>query len=376
MKQFSKKLVLGLCAAGMSFAAFAGNKDRSGQAGAPELLINPWGISTGLFGMNVGYVGGLDAMKTNVAGLSFVDRTDFGISHSIYMRSTRMSVNNIGIANNFGSSGVVGVNVQAINYGDIQITDYNNPMGGIGNFKPQFFNLQLAYAKSFSSRIHAGVAATYVTEQIRDARASGACFEAGIQYVTGNQDNFHFGLTLRNVGTNMRFSGSGFSLNSEAPESEIYQLSRNTPNEKFEMPTYLSIGASYDFFLDAHDIHADRNTLKHRLTVMGAFISNSFNNDQYGAGVEYAFRERFMARVAYRYEKDIFSDVNSTTLFTGLAAGFTAQAPIGSGGPRLAIDYSFRPTRRPSDGVHTISLRLMLNQRSVANGGSDTETEF
>ena len=27
--------------------AFAGNEDRSGQAGAPELLINPWAASAG-----------------------------------------------------------------------------------------------------------------------------------------------------------------------------------------------------------------------------------------------------------------------------------------------------------------------------------------
>ena len=32
---------------GPTYQAFAGNKDRSGQAGGAELIINPWARSTG-----------------------------------------------------------------------------------------------------------------------------------------------------------------------------------------------------------------------------------------------------------------------------------------------------------------------------------------
>jgi hypothetical protein len=52
MKNFSTKAFLAVCAIGMTFSSFAGNKDRNGQAGAPEMLINPWARTTGVFGMN------------------------------------------------------------------------------------------------------------------------------------------------------------------------------------------------------------------------------------------------------------------------------------------------------------------------------------
>ena len=52
---------------------FAGNPQRSGQAGASELLINPWARSSGWAGANVAGVRGLEGIYSNVAGLAFVE---------------------------------------------------------------------------------------------------------------------------------------------------------------------------------------------------------------------------------------------------------------------------------------------------------------
>ena len=59
----------------LASSAFAGNKDRTGQAGAGELLLNPWARSSGLFGLNAANVSGLEAMKCNIAGLSKTKKT-------------------------------------------------------------------------------------------------------------------------------------------------------------------------------------------------------------------------------------------------------------------------------------------------------------
>jgi len=365
MKKSSLKLYFTLAAAIVSASSYAGNKDRSGQAGATELLINPWGASTGVFGLNTAHVRGMEAMKNNIAGLSYVDGTEIGFSYGAYLKGSQVGINNLAFAQKLGSSGVIGINLQSMSFGEIDATTIDMPDGGSGTYKPQFFNIQVGYAKSFSRAIHAGVGVTYVSEAISNIRASGACFEAGVQYVTGSRDNFHFGVTLRNVGTNMRYSGEGFAINSEAPEDETYVVNRLTPTDKFEMPTYLSIGASYDFFLDEKKV-GESEQPKHRLTPMVAFTSNSFNNDYIGAGIEYSFREMFMIRGAYRYEKDIASTENSTTFYTGISAGATVNTRLGKapGSPNLAIDYSFRPTHRPDNGVHMFSLRFLLHGKN------------
>ncbi len=364
MKNISKGAMIAILAIGFGTQALAGNKDRTGQAGAAELLINPWGQSTGVFGLNTSHVKGLDAMKTNIAGLAHVNKTEVGASYSLLLRGSGIGVNNLGFGQRVGKSGVLGINIMTVNYGEITVTNYDNPEGQIGSYRPQFFNLHLGYAKSFSDNIQAGLAATFVSQQISNVRASGVAFEAGIQYVTGPRKNFHFGITLRNIGTNMRFAGNGFSAENRAQENENYSINTLTPSEKFEMPTYLNFGAAYDFYLDANNVaeteeqKAEVAKPKHRATVMANFTSNSFYSDFLGIAGEYSFKEMFMVRAGYRYERGI-GTTNSTTMYSGVAAGATVQQRIGENGPMLAIDYSFRPTQRPATGVHVFSLRFM-----------------
>lgn len=364
MKRYITRGFLLAGAVGLTMQAFAGNKDRTGQAGATELLINPWGQSTGVFGMNGSYVRGVEAMKNNIAGLAYVKNTEVGLAHSIYLRGSNVTVNNIGIAQKLGNMGVIGLNIMSMGFGEITVTTTDNPEGiGTGTYKPQFLTFQLGFAKEFSNSIRAGIGATFVSEQISNIRASGACFEGGVQYVTGKRDNFHFGVTLRNVGTNMRFSGHGFSFDAQMPGNLTNQeFNGQVPTEKFEMPTYLNFGVSYDFYLDEKRLKSEDDLPKHRATLMANFTSNSFNNDYLGGGVEYAFREQFMIRGAYRHESGI-GGPQSPTFYTGLSAGATIQQGLGENGPILALDYSYRPTARPNNGVHTISLRLMTRAK-------------
>jgi hypothetical protein len=364
MIQTIAKTAIAIASIAIGTTAYAGNKDRSGQAGASELLINPWGATTGVFGANTATVKGLEAMKGNIAGLAYTEKMDIGVSYNSYLRGSNINIYNLGLAVRLGNAGTIGVNAMSVDYGTIQITDYNNPIGGaIGSYKPSFFNIQLGFAKEFSHSIHAGLGVTMVSEKITNANAMGAAFEAGVQYVTGLQDNFHFGVTLRNVGTNMKYTGPGFSFDSETSELG-YSLSRQTPSERFEMPTLLNISAAYDFYLDANKLAKEDDLPKHRLTAMAGFTSNSFNNDYIHGGLEYSFRDMIMLRGGYRYEKDISNEALSTTFYTGFAAGATVMTRLGESGPRVGIDYSFRPTRRPDNGVHAVSLRFMLSKKS------------
>ena len=357
MKKITRKSIVVVCALGMSFSTFAGNKDRTGQAGAPEMVINPWARSTGVFGMNGSYIGGVEAMKTNIGGLAQTTGTDLAVSHGVYLSGTNINVNTLGVAQKLGEAGVVGVSIMSMSFGDITATDFNYPEGS-GTFHPQFLNVQMGYAKEFSSHINAGVAATYVSEQVGNINALGLAFEGGIQYVTGKRDNFHFGIALRNLGTNMRFSGTGFAVNADKPQSNPgFVVSETYPADKFAMPTYLNIGASYDLYLDEHRLVNKDSTPIHRLSIIANFTSNSFNNDYLGLGLEYGFRNMIMFRAAYRYENGIGTD-NSTTMYLGLAVGVTVQKRMGEKGPMLALDYSYRPTEHPANGVHMMSLRL------------------
>ena len=54
-------------------------EERVGQAGAFELLINPWARSSGLSGANTASVRGIESVYLNVAGLTGTDKTEIHV---------------------------------------------------------------------------------------------------------------------------------------------------------------------------------------------------------------------------------------------------------------------------------------------------------
>ena len=87
-----------------------------------------------------------------------------------------------------------------MNFGEVEITTTSSPEGGLGVFKPSYLNINLAYAKAFSNSIYGGLNVKLISESIEDASAMGIAIDAGIQYVTGEQDQIKFGVALKNVG--------------------------------------------------------------------------------------------------------------------------------------------------------------------------------
>ncbi|MBW6460652.1 MAG: hypothetical protein K0B08_08770, partial [Bacteroidales bacterium] len=68
--------------------SYAGNKDRSGQAGAPELLINPWAGSMGWGSVNTSNVRGVESMFANIAGLAFVSNLELGFTQTTWLKGS------------------------------------------------------------------------------------------------------------------------------------------------------------------------------------------------------------------------------------------------------------------------------------------------
>jgi len=219
MKQYFKPFAHGFMVMSLVFGgainSFAGNEDRAGQAGATELLINPWTRSSGWGGINLAGVRGLESQFSNVAGLAFTKKTDISYSFTDWMKGSDVKINSIGLAQRVGESGVMALSVMSVGFGDIQVTTVENPEGGLGNFKPQFFNMGISYSKSFSNSIYGGMTVRVISQSASDVKAQGVAFDAGIQYVTGfneDKDDLRFGISLKNVGTPMKFTGDGLSF--------------------------------------------------------------------------------------------------------------------------------------------------------------------
>ncbi|MBX2817682.1 MAG: PorV/PorQ family protein [Saprospiraceae bacterium] len=334
-----------------SFDGFAGNPDRQGEAGAAELLLNPWARSAGFHTQNTSLISGLEAMRLNVAGLVRMAKTQIVISNARYLEGTGINLNAVGVAQRMGKDGVLGLSLMAVDFGDIPVTTTDQPEGTGGTFSPNFFHLGLAYAHEFENKVSVGMTVRVISESTADLNATGIALDAGVQYVTGPQDNFRFGISLRNVGTPMVFGGEGLSFRTTNPDGSInYDLSFDHRGASFELPSVLNIGASYDFHVNP----------KHRITVLGNFTSNSFSRDALGGGVEYSFKDQFMLRGAYKIDLGETVEGIDENVYTGLSLGVSFQVPLGKNSTRkFGVDYAYRVTN-PWSGTHNLSVRFDL----------------
>ena len=329
-------------------SVWAGNPDRAGSAGASQLLINPWAASNGLVGANMASIQGLESVFTNVAGLCFIDKNELITANSQYLGGSGISLNSVGFATRVGDVGVLGITVTSMKFGDIPIMTEDLPEGGIGTFSPSFSNIGVSYSKEFSNSIYAGFTLRIISESISNVKASGIAFDAGIRYVTGEDDKMRFGISLRNVGPPMRYAGDGLTA-SATPQGSANSLTVLQRSERYELPSLVNIGIAYDI------INSDKMVLE----LNGMFTSNSFTKDQFGIGVETRIGDNVELRAGYLLEQGIFSDDNATTAYTGPAGGLTLKVPTGSTGSVIGLDYSYRTTN-PFSGTHTVGVKIAI----------------
>ena len=361
-------LVTGFAAIACCNVAKAGNPERTGQSGASELLIDPWAGSSGFAGANSSCVQGIEAQFLNVAGTAFTNHTEVIVGSTDYL-GTQAGINLsvAGLCQHVGETGALGITVTSMNFGNIPITTYDAPEGGLGTYSPQFINVGISYARGFSDNIYGGLNMKLISETVTNVSALGIAIDAGIQYVAdvaGGKKNLHFGISLKNVGPPMKFSGDGLAQDDNLPNGNSGSITLEQRSQEFELPALVNIGAAYDI-----RVMKDSSGLsQHRITIAANFTSNSFTLDEEELGVEYGYKSWLSVRVGFDYEKGIFDALSTDpvnvggrlTIFTGPCAGFTLQLPFGkSKASSFGISYAYRATN-PYTGCNTVSIRMNL----------------
>ncbi len=395
MKNIYKSLIIctlvALISVSTSYSVLAGNRDRSGQAGASHLLIDPWARSNGMANAGIAEIRGLESVYSNVAGLTYVKKTEFCFDRTQYLVGSNcgININALSLAQHLGKNGkdfgTLAVSFSSMGFGNIQVTTVGQPEGGLGTFSPSLMNISLHYAKSFNNFIKGGVSLKIINEKIADLSATGFAIDAGVQYIAGKFENFKIGVTLKNIGLPMSYKGDGMSFHGLISNTDVEQTLQ-VRSAEYEMPSLLAIGLSYDFLwfggeyasMSKEDLAEEgltRDDAKHRLTLAGSFTANSYSRDIFALGLEYGFMNYFMVRAGYSLEnlngqKEINDDgkeeltallFNTDSFFAGPSVGATAVIPLakGNNGARIYIDYAYRFTNKWR-GNHYMGIKITL----------------
>ncbi len=328
------KIVLLGVAMVTGLTASAGNEDRVGSAGAGHILINPWARSSAIGDAGIASTRGLEATFSNIAGLAFTSKTEIKFNYTSWLGTAGIALNSAGIAQRISEDAVIAVSVQSLNFGEIAITTVANPEGNIGFFSPRANVFNVGYARTFSNSIYGGINFKVISENISNLKATGLAIDAGIRYVTGEQDQVKFGIALKNVGPVMRFKGDGLAQQINFVETGV-TATLEQRSATFEIPSLLSMGGSYDFIFDESS----------KLILALGFTANSFSSDQFRLGLDYGMTTEkmgFNVRGGFVYEENLFSLENRSNALVGPTAGFSVDALVGENKSALGIEYAVR----------------------------------
>lgn len=334
-----KKILLIIAAMAVATSTFAGDVDRKGTNGAEELLIpvGARGIATG--GAFIANLTGLESLYYNPAGLDVVPRTEAMFSYISYLADINISYFAIGAS--LGDIGSVAFELKSFDFGDIPITTVQNPDGTGQNYSPTFITIGLVYSKVLTDRISIGTNFKFLTETIQNTSATGFAVDAGVQYRF--TETLMIGAAVKNIGTNMQFSGENLVDRANIPGSVIgsTQGTYQIVSETFIIPSYFELSATYLFNFNEQN----------NLALATSFLANNQSEDLLNVGLEYGFSNTFFARGGYNYLLE-----NSSNAVFGFAVG--AGINYNAGDLSIIFDYAYRDVQDFPTANHIFTVKL------------------
>ena len=319
-----------------------GDTNRKGTSGAQELLIPVGARSIASGGSFLSSVTGLEAIYYNPAGLDLMNGSEVMFSYMNYLADISLSY--FAVGTQLGEFGSLAFSYKTLGFGEIPVTTFDNPEGTGETYSPEYNVITLTFGKKLTDRVSAGVNFKYVHEGIMNASANGMAIDFGVQYKF-NQ-NFSIGTAVKNVGTNMSFTGEDLKVKSEVPGSGLGSGSGvyQADTEPFQIPSYFELSVAYR--LDVNE--------ENFLSLATAFKNNNSFEDEMGFGLEYNYTNMFFLRGGYDL---LLQNTNESIYDFTLGAGINYQT---KDGVTFAFDYAFRNVKEFPTANHVFTVKLGL----------------
>ncbi|GAB5537055.1 MAG: type IX secretion system outer membrane channel protein PorV [Rubricoccaceae bacterium] len=287
--------------------------DRAGTSGFQflEVVVDPRGAALG--GTAVATADDASSLFWNPALAARGGNTQVALAQLAYFADVSMTY---AAATQKVGPFVLGAHVQALDSGDMEVTDeFSGPAGTGQTFSYVGIVGGLTASQALTDLFAYGVTAKFVRESAADVAMDAALIDLGVHYKVGTT-GANIGIAIRNFGLNGLASG-------DVPRTTVE--GETVTEDEFEdlvPPTTFLLGMSYDVMRGAGD---------HALTVSGQLTNPNDNSEQFNVGTEYVFADLLAVRAGYAF------GVDEASLPT---FGFGVNVP-GLGDRTVRADYGF-----------------------------------
>lgn len=342
MNTMIKLCLITLLLAFMTGFAEGGSGSRTGTNGAAELLIPVGTRYIGMGGTGVATASGVEALYWNPAGAArMTNAVSVYVSHMNHIAD--IGVDYGAVSANVEGFGVLSLALKALSIGEIPVTTTLNPDGTGQTFTPQFFTLGFTYSRQLSDRVAVGLTTNLISERMGEVSANGVGFNVGVVYENlASVEGLSVGIAVKNVGTQMTFSGSGLLAQATVAGQNRPPQYYEVQAASFELPSSIEFGMGY-----RQSFGGSNSVL-----ISGGFQSQNFADDEYLVGAEYSYQDLFFVRGGYNFAQSQSSD---RQYIFGPSFGAGIHSAVGS--VDLSFDYAFRAATVFSN-THVFSVTL------------------
>jgi opacity protein-like surface antigen len=337
-----KKLLTLLVVIAFTVLLYPGDAARKGTTGAEQLLIpvGARGIATG--GAFLSNLSGLEAIYYNPAGLSLSEGSEAMFSYMTYLADINVSY--FAIGTNMGELGSFAFSIKTLDFGNIPVTTFEAPDGNGSTYSPGFITAGLTYSKVITDRVNIGANIKVINESIMDVSATGFALDFGVQYRFPS--NFSIGAAVKNIGSNMSYSGSDLQSRTRIPDTQAGTLqgSYEVITEEFQIPSYFELSTSYNYSIN------EQNSV----LVGTTFRNNNVAEDELKLGLEYGFQNTFFIRGGYDM---LLENIDASIYGLTFGAGLNYSFADGMG---LMFDYGYRDVKEFPQPNHIFTVKLAL----------------
>ncbi len=266
------------------------------------------------------------AMYWNPAGIAQIKKYQAIFSYNKMFAG--ISLNYFGVVIPAGNIGVFGINVTALNVGQMEITTELQPDGTGQKFSANSYAFGLTYARHVTEMFIVGVNAKYIQENISNSNASGFAFDIGTIFITPFY-GVRFSSSISNYGTKMHMTGRDMLVQHGLdPQRHGSNSSLNAyiATGRFELPLRLQVGLSRDFHfmknqrftlaVDANypndnsqwlNVGGELSLFNDLISIRGGyktlFLKNSKEGLTFGFGIKYSEFRYLNFEFDYAYQK-------------------------------------------------------------------------
>jgi hypothetical protein len=309
----------------LSSTAFSREVKKTGTTAAKFLSIGIGPRANAMGGAFSSISNDAEAMYWNPAGLAMFDKNQAIVTYTKMFAD--INLNYFGAALPLGGIGTFGLNVTALNYGQMNVTDEYHEVGTGEKFSAGSYAFGLSYARNITEDFLAGINIKYIREDISNSSADGIGFDIGTIFKTPFY-GVRFSSSISNYGSKMQMTGEDLLTTHDPDQTRAGNngtIDVNYATEKYDLPLKLQIGISRDFELIEGQ----------RLTIAIDGIHPNDNAQYVNVGGELSlFNELVQLRGGY---KTLFLKDSPEGLTLGFGLNYGYMSSFG-----VSLDYSFQ----------------------------------